>query len=108
MPRLKPGTVLLREYHLSANTETLFRDQNKAGHGAVSFGILGANRMAVAAPLLRQLPAHTGVAVHDLSGYRMAVVKNHYLGEFIRGHTQVIVGPGAGFLLACGMIPITV
>ena len=37
------------------------------GLGAVSFGILGANRMAVAAPLLRQLLAHTGVAIHDLS-----------------------------------------
>jgi hypothetical protein len=26
--------------------------------------------MAVAAPLLRQLLAHTGVAIHDLSGGR--------------------------------------
>jgi len=68
---LKPGTVLLREYQFSPPiTETHFRDQNKAGHGAVSFGILGANRMAVIAPLLGQLLAHTGVAIHDLSGGR--------------------------------------
>jgi hypothetical protein len=46
-----------------ANIETHFRDQNKAGHGAVSFGTLGANRMAVIAPLLRQLLTHTGVTI---------------------------------------------
>jgi hypothetical protein len=46
-----------------ANIETHFRDQNKAGHGAVSFGILGANRMAFIAPLLRQLLTHTGVTI---------------------------------------------
>jgi hypothetical protein len=97
LPRLKPGTVLLREDQGKRLTvavvptgylwrETayasllqfsppilkhIFRDQNKAGHGAVSFGsILGANRMAVIAPHLRQLLAHTGVAIHDLSGGR--------------------------------------
>jgi hypothetical protein len=47
-----------------------FQRSNKAGHGAVSFGIPGANRMAVIAPLLHQLLAHTGVAIHDLSGGR--------------------------------------
>ncbi len=57
------------------NIETHFRDQNKAGHGAVSFGNLGANRMAVIAPLLRQLLTHTGVTIHDLSGAEMAVFK---------------------------------
>ena len=54
----------------SGLTESESPRQNKAGHGAVSFGILGANRMAVIAPLLRQLLAHTGVAIHDLSGGR--------------------------------------
>jgi hypothetical protein len=67
LPRLKPGTVLLREYQFSP---PMLKHISATGHGAVTFGILGANRMAVTAPLLRQLLVHTGGAIHDPSGRR--------------------------------------
>src|SRR3977135_2933393 len=63
---VQPGLCAVPETRTSVPT---------TGHGSVSFGILGANRMAVAAPLLRQLLAHTGVAIHDLSGAEMAVFR---------------------------------